>query len=259
MSQPSAKNSPTEGGNRRPRLAVSFHDVAPHSRLATHRFLADCAAAGIERVSLLVVPHYHDACRVDDDPALVGDLRKWAAAGHDICLHGWRHLGETARLTSARARFWGSLYTAGEGEFQCLDEPEATRRVQAGLALLRDQLGLPVVGFTPPAWLINAAGLRALRACGFRYNTRWAGIDLLAEDRFLPAPPLVYSVRAAWRRLASLAWVRVWAWRQRHAPILRLAIHPVDYDHPAILASLRRFLRLYGARREVVTYRDLAG
>lgn len=242
----------------KPALAVSFHDLAPHSRQVAHRCLADCAAAGIPQVSLLAVPQWHEGKRLDEDGALVNDLRQWAAAGHDICLHGWSHRADPALLTGRRQRFWGRHYTAGEGEFQCLDEAEAARRIAAGLALLRDQLGLPITGFTPPAWLINEAGLRALRASGLRYNTRWSGLDLLCENRWLPAPTLVYSVRAAWRRVASLGWVRLWAARHRQAPVLRLAIHPVDYDHPAILLSLRRLLRSLGATRQPVTYRELA-
>lgn len=238
-------------------MVVSFHDLAPHSRAAAHRLVADCAAAGIDRITLLAVPHWHDRLRIDDDPELVADLHAWVAGGHEICLHGWRHLGDRARLQSAAARFWGRFYTAGEGEFQCLDEAEAGRRVAAGLTLLRGQLGLPILGFTPPAWLINEPGLSALRAAGLAYNTRWAGLDLLASGSWLPAPTLVYSVRSAWRRLASLGWVRLWAWRHRNAPILRLAIHPVDYDHPSIAASFHRLLQSLGRTRTARTYREL--
>jgi hypothetical protein len=174
-----------------------------------------------------------------------------------MCLHGYTHRAD--RVTGGPwARMIGHRYTRCEGEFFQLDHDEALRRVQDGLAILVGDAGLPVYGFTPPAWLLSAGSRDALRETGLHYATTWGSVELLQTGVIVPAPTLVYSCRNAWRRTASRAWLRWWHWRHRDAPLLRIAVHPGDLADPQLAASLARHVAAaIASDRQPATYRDL--
>ena len=309
------------------KLIVSFHDLHPGSRAQCERFLAMMCELGVARTTLLVVPRWHGAAPCDEDLGFAAWLRERAAEGHEICLHAYVH--EATEVTgNAVQRAMGKHYTAGEGEFYQIDEPEAERRLREGLRIVRDGCGVPVWGFTAPAWLQSNAARSALAQLGFHYSTRWGSVELLKTEpgraqtasvgaclqaktppsaqpgpaepvadrsyppsgrpsrsglrpdsfaqprpdrlqagsytgqptsafRAVPAPVLVWSVRAAWRRWCSCRWVRLWGWWQRKAPVLRIAVHPVDFHHPAIEASLRAMIARHLRDRTAACYRDL--
>lgn len=50
---------------------------------------------------------------------------------------------------------------------------------------------------------------------------------------------LVWSVRSAWRRMASRLWNLTLFNRLQANPLLRISIHPVDVEHPAIWQQIR--------------------
>ncbi|MBE2214828.1 MAG: polysaccharide deacetylase family protein [Opitutaceae bacterium] len=236
---------------------MSFHDLHPGSRAACTHFIEGLAGLGITRISLLVVPRWHGDAPFTEDAAFTAWLRGLAAAGHDICLHGFFHQAE-AVTGNAVNRLVGTHYTAGEGEYYQIDRATARDRIDRGLHILAGEAGLPVVGFTPPAWLLSADGRAELVAAGLHYTTTFGAVDLLQLDRQLRAPTIVYSCRAAWRRGVSRIWVRFWAWVNAGAPILRIAAHPCDFDHPSIEASLWTRVRAALADgRTPATYRDL--
>ncbi len=238
------------------KLIVSFHDLHPGSRAQCERFLALCRELGVTRTTLLVVPRWHGAPPCDEDREFVAWLQARATEGHEINLHAYLH--EAAAVTgNAVQRAMGRHYTAGEGEFYQIGRAEAERRLREGLRIVRDGCGVPVWGFTAPAWLLSEPAREALRALGFHYTTRWGKVELLRPSATVDAPVLVWSVRAAWRRICSRGWVRLWgAWR-RAAPVLRVAVHPVDFSHPAIEASVRAAIARNLRGREAARYRDL--
>jgi len=236
---------------------VSFHDLHPGSRGACVRFLQGLAALGIPRISLLVVPRWHGGPPFTEDREFTAWLRRLAGEGHDICLHGFFHRVEKV-VGGPLARLVGRHYTAGEGEYHQIDRTTARDRLERGLRILAEEAGLPVVGFTPPAWLLSAEGRAALVEAGLHYTTTFGSIDLLQQGRRIVAPTLVFSCRAAWRRAVSIVWVRLWARVHAAAPVLRVAAHPCDFDHPAIEASLWARVRAALADgRLPTTYRDL--
>ncbi len=237
-------------------LIVSFHDLHPGSRAQCERFLAMMRELGVTRITLLVVPRWHGALPCDEDREFVAWLRDRAAEGHEINLHAYVHEA-TAVTGSAVQRAMGKHYTAGEGEFYQIDAAEAERRLREGLRIVRDGCGVPVWGFTAPAWLLSAAGRAALKKLGFHYTTRWGQAELLQRGEIIAAPVLVWSVRAAWRRVCSRGWVRLWGALKRGAPVLRVAVHPVDFAHPAIEASVRAAIARNLRGREAACYRDL--
>lgn len=238
------------------RLIVSFHDLHPGSRGHCERFLALCRDLGVERTTLLVVPRWHGAAPCHEDREFTTWLQARAAEGHEICLHAFRHEAGAVEGNAVQ-RAMGKHYTAGEGEFYQIGEAEARERLRAGLQVVRDGCGVPVWGFTAPAWLLSDGGRAALQALGFHYTTRWGRVELLQRGEVVPAPVLVWSTRAAWRRGCSRGWVRLWGAWQRTAPVLRVAVHPVDFAYPTIEASVRRAIARSLRGRTAARYRDL--
>lgn len=288
-------------------LIVSFHDLHPGSRVQCERFLGMCRELGVKRTTLLVVPRWHGAPPCDEDRAFAAWLRARAAEGHEICLHAFLHRAE-AVTGNAVQRAMGKHYTAGEGEFYQIDEAEAATRLREGLRMVRDGCGVPVWGFTAPAWLLSEGGRVALRNLGFHYTTRWGQVELLQSEadtsgrnrkepvgdrsylqacppsrsglrpdspapagrrpggasadsaaaiRIIAAPVLVWSTRAAWRRVCSRGWVRLWGAWKRRSPVLRVAVHPVDFAYPSIEASVRAAIARNLRGRAAACYRDL--
>lgn len=255
MSRRSSRIS--EKGDAPRRLVVSFHDLHPGSQPACAHFLQGLEALGVTRTSLLVVPRWHGGAPFTEDPEFTAWLREMAGAGHDICLHGFYHRAHDV-AGHAVNRIIGRHYTAGEGEYYQIDQATARDRIERGLHILTEEAELPVYGFTPPAWLLSPAGRAALAAAGLHYTTTLGTVDLLQAGMRLRAPTLVYSCRSAWRRVVSRAWVRFWAWANTDAPILRIAAHPCDFDHPSIEASFWARVRAALAEgRVAATYRDL--
>jgi hypothetical protein len=204
----------------------------------------------------LVVPHWHGGRVFTEDCEFVSWLRERAAEGHEVCLHGFYHRAE--RVTGGPlARSVGEIYTAREGEFFQIGYREAEEKLRQGLALF-ERVGLPVCGFTPPAWLLSAEGREALGRLGLRYTTFLNHVELLQEGRRLHAPTLVFSSRSAWRRAASRAWVRFALHWHRRCPILRVAAHPVDFAYPAIEKELFSLIEYAAKIRVSCTYGELA-
>lgn len=220
-------------------------------------FLEGLAQLGVPRISLLVVPRWHGGPPFTEDESFTDWLRELADEGHDICLHGFYHRVE-AVTGGAVNRLVGRHYTAGEGEYYQIEQAVARDRIERGLRIVAEEAGLPVVGFTPPAWLLSEAGRSALVAAGLHYTTTLGSVDFLQLDRRLRAPTLVYSCRSTWRRAVSRVWVRFWAWANTSAPVLRVAAHPCDFEHASIERSLwARIRAAVEDGREPVTYRDL--
>lgn len=238
-----------------PCFVVSFHDLAPHTQDICEEVLRSLKEWGVDRCSLLVVPKWHDGQTIDQHPEFLNWIRERRDEGHEISLHGCTHQAERVRggLISQTV---GRIYTAGEGEFYQLSAQEAQQKIHVGLNLLSDA-GLPVRGFTPPAWLLSAEARRALAETDLLYTTKWNFVDVLQGDRKIPAPALVYSSRSAWRRWTSIRWVKLWERCNRNKPVLRLAVHPIDWSFAAIRESIRTLVLRLKETRMPVTYLEL--
>lgn len=236
------------GGHPGRHLCVVLHDVSPLRWAACTRLLAQ-----LQRVTggaplpltLLVVPHMHG--RHDLPPPYLRWLQAMAAAGHEIALHGLTHRDDAPPARRWTERWLRRVYTDGEGEFAALGFSEAARRLRLSRAWAAEH-GLPIGGFVPPAWLMNAAGWSAVAQAGFPYSCTLNRIVTLPDNRVLTARSLVFSNRNAWRRAASVAWNHTLARQQRHSPLLRLELHPADADHPALARCWQRLLA--GALRD---------
>ena len=246
---------------RQPRqICVVLHDVAPARWDSCTRVLRQVRAVAREAgvtvpVTLLLVPRLEG---LDRPPALyLRWLHGLARGGHELALHGLTHRDEGPPPRSLLERLQRRFYTAGEGEFAALSRREADARLAAGRAWAQEH-DLQVQGFVAPAWLLNADGWDAVAGAGFDYTCTLNRVVALPGRQAVHAPSLVYSTRAAWRRVLSVWWTTLLARRQRHTPLLRLELHPGDCDHPAVQRCWTRLLRQALRERQPVRLCDAA-
>jgi len=234
-------------------LVVSIHDVSPLTQPFCEEILAQLLQLGIDQTSLLIIPNHHGCAPIREDSA----FRSWIVgkieAGHEAVLHGYFHQRQKQKTDSVRAKITTELYTAGEGEFFDLTTGEASIRVQRGL---EDLAFLPqkIVGFIAPAWLLGANAEVAIRKLGFLYTTRLGWVQTFGRCADVRSQSLVWSTRARWRMVTSLAWNRCLALRLVRAPLLRIGIHPPDLQHRPVWEQIRRLVVAARHVRECVSY-----
>ncbi|MEQ1860883.1 MAG: polysaccharide deacetylase family protein [Chthoniobacteraceae bacterium] len=236
-------------------LVVSLHDVSPLTRERCEDIVAEMALLGVPRLSLLVIPNHHERGHVREDSALCEWLRAREGEGYEVVTHGYFHRRARRGDESLVQRLMTRAYTADEGEFYDLDRRRAAELVTRGNADLRE-LGLDPRGFIAPAWLLSAEAEDALRELGCEYTTRLRGVADLRSGVWHESQSLCWSVRAAWRRACSLAW-NAWLYRRLDdSPLLRVAVHPVDIEHPRIWRQIRALIVEALRTREPMTYLD---
>lgn len=234
-------------------LVVSIHDVSPLTRAETAAILEELRALGIPQTSLLVIPNHHGRGHFLGDADFCAWLKTLAAAGHEIVMHGYRHQRERRADESARAKMVTRFYTADEGEFFDIGEPEARALVSKSREEFRS-IGLDPRGFIAPAWLLSPQAETALRNLGCEYTTRLATVSDLLLEKTHRSQSLCWSVRGAWRRAASLGWNAFLFRKMRGNPLLRVSIHPPDVRHGAVWRQVHRLLARALAERAPVTY-----
>jgi uncharacterized protein len=219
-------------------VCISVHDVAPATWPRCARLLAMLDACGAGPVTLLVVPDFHQRGRIDRHPWFVRAIDERRARGDEVALHGYYHEDDAPPPRGPRAWIERRVLTQREGEFAALDAEEALARLERGAALMAE-LGWPVRGFVAPAWLLGRGARIALARGGFAYTTTRSGIYRLPDWTYTFSPSLVCTVRSAWRRSMSQALNAATFALARRGPVLRLSLHPVDAEHPEVMAQWR--------------------
>lgn len=239
-------------------FVTSLHDLAPATRPAAERTLAELKSAGVRVTSLLIVPNYHGRGKSVDDANFVSWLRDCEADGHEIVLHGYFHQRPRKDAESARDKLITRVYTDDEGEFFDLGYDEALARIRRGRDEFREARLTPV-GFVAPAWLLNTEGERAARDAEMQYTVRIGSVlDLLTGD-CERTRSLVYSTRSPWRRVVSLVWNEALARRLETTQLARLSIHPQDIASAKTWDHVMRLARHFAETRKTTTYRDWIG
>lgn len=237
-------------------FALVLHDVTPASWPCYQDFVAQVDALGGVPLTLLVVPDFHRQGRLDRHPGFVDTMNARLARGDELVLHGYYHADPGPVPPHPKEFFMRRIYTH-EGEFYRLNRQEAARRLRRGLALF-EQLGWPLRGFVPPAWLLGSAARQALAELPLHYFTDPRGLIRLPDFKTMPAPTLVWSARSAWRRFVSRRWNQWQLTRHADAGLIRLGLHPIDMRFPAVrhywFSTLQGLLE---HRRPVTKYRWL--
>ena len=203
----------------------------------------------------LVVPRFHDSAARDAD--LEGTLGKLVEQGHELALHGYTHLDQGTRARGIGGCFLRRVYTQSEGEFSAIGAAEARRRIELGLGWFR-QRGWRAAGFVAPAWLLSDGTWEALREYPFAYTTSYQRFYVLPGSRSLLSPALVYAARNLAGRAASPPAVSVLAATMRRSALVRLALHPRDAAHPALLRHAQQLIVRLLDGREALTKAALA-
>jgi predicted deacetylase len=229
-------------------LAVALHDVAPatYERCALIREWLD--DLGVDRVTLLVIPAPELHPFFARSPALAAWLLDCRDRGDAIAQHGLQH-----RRTQRSNRFARPLRGRAATEFPGLS-PEATAAcVDAGRRVL-ELAGVPPRGFVAPGYAYTPA-LRDQLADRFDWWATLLGIRH-TPVRATPAlsPVLCLGTASALKRAASPALLRLGS--AVSGPLLRLDLHPADFDHPGHVRAVEALLRR-AQRRTAVTYDEL--
>lgn len=235
-------------------LIVSVHDVAPAQAREVRAAWDLCARLDIVP-ALLVVPNWHGQWPLECHGDFVAWLRARAEDGAEILLHGERHDEEgLPRRFGDSVRAWGR--TLREGEFLTLDAGAASERIGRGLRCLR-ALGVGPFGFVPPAWLARDVAYSAAAAWGLKVAEDVSAIHLLSRGLRIAAPVIRWSARTALRVHISSLVATLRCLLQRHAAVVRVAIHPPDMASPRVAASIVRTLSSLRERHRLARYCDL--
>ena len=241
-------------------LLLSLHDVTPHhaGRLAlAEALLRDL---GVTDVTYLLVPRFHGSWPIENDRG----FSEWCLRARPFavrwCLHGYLHQ-ETGRRSNdpPSIRDWlkRRLLTDREGEFLSLSAADAGTRIDRGRSSYRACLGVDPDGFVAPAWLFNAALIPSLVERAFAWTEDHRRIHDLRERRTIDAPVITWASRSRVRRWGSTHLAQRLLRRWRDAPVLRIAVHPCDFDYPSIVRDITRTIAAALRERTPGTYENV--
>jgi predicted deacetylase len=240
------------------RVHVSIHDVAPPFREEVELALAMTRARGA-KPALLVVPDYHGASPLGDDPGFCAFLRDLQKSGHEIFLHGFSHRADVCREPGPgdlRQWFAQRVVSDGEAEMSGLSPEAAAKRLDAGESAMRDA-GLRIDGFVPPAWSLPHGLIPILAARRYAYTEDHLRIYAPAEGRSRVSIVLNYASRSPARLYSSVAFCRAATPLASLFPS-RIAIHPSDMRSPTLRQEVARLLG-WGASHFVKRAPELFG
>jgi uncharacterized protein len=237
-------------------LLICLHDVTPFHMDRLEKAESLFRELGLEKVTYLLIPHYHGRHLSSECPPFINWCRAERAFRIQWHLHGFYHLeavpvGNAARL-SPGDRWKRKYLTAGEGEFLSLAPAQMRDKLHSGRDIFRRCLQMEPRGFVAPAWLFNAGLLPVLKALGIRYTEDHHRLYDLDSGGSLPSPVITWATRTLIRKYGSVLGCPVQARLWANAPVLRVAMHPFDFDHATTLASIRGVLgRLLKGRAQV--------
>jgi uncharacterized protein len=246
------------------KLVISLHDATPFHLERMRRAEAVFRDLGVAKIAYLLVPEYHGGYPCADSPEFIAWCLEPRPFRVDWHLHGYHHLespgaGGKAGAAGGSNAFKRKFLTAGEGEFLALDAASQRMKLEMGREVFRKCLGADPEGFVAPAWLFNAALRPALREMGFRNTEDHRRMYQVQTGLSIASPVITWATRTVLRKYGSLvvcpALARLWYWSRE--PVLRVAMHPFDFDHPATVASIRSVLGREIKRREQVSAAEL--
>lgn len=241
------------------KVLISLHDVSPFHLKRIQKAERLLTQWGVTKISYLFIPDYHQN-NLHLDEALLSGFNHWVrqrqekggSGGIQVewVLHGYFHL-ETG--TKKKSKF----LTAGEGEFLLLSPSDIDDRLQEGKRVFNDIFNHYPGMFVAPAWLFNEHLIPVLKEHGFCITEDHSFIYLLDKNKTLRAPVITWATRTLIRRFTSqvgcLFLNRWWGGRD----LVRVAVHPFDFDHPCTIKSIEKVITDVLNKRESIFYKDL--
>ncbi|MFZ4577985.1 MAG: DUF2334 domain-containing protein [Myxococcota bacterium] len=239
-----------------PRIAlVTLHDVTPAHGDRIFMAIDHLRGLGVQALNLLVVPDFHHQGHLAQDAEFCRRLLKVLGPRDEIALHGFWHVADQAPR-SAGKKAVASVMTAGEGEFQDLSYDQARTRIEDGLQVLQDALGVRPRGFVAPAWLDNTETPRAVRDAGLDWCEDHLRVHDLAHNRAIFSPVLSLASRSFGRRWGSMAFAEVASRTLTAGRVVRLAAHPNDYLYGRLVDTLGRVVERWLTTHTALSYRE---
>jgi predicted deacetylase len=241
-----ARETPVGARATRGALAVALHDVQPATfeRCALIRdWLYDL---GVEKVTLLVIPAPELHPFFQRSPELAAWLLDRRDDGDAIAMHGLQH--RRTRRPHPLVRPVRDFQGAAATEFPGLDADATVACLDTGRRVL-EIAGVPPRGFVAPGYAYTGP-LREHLDDRFDWWATLFGV----RPRTAVAPALCLGTSTGFRRAASPALLRAAA--ALSGRLLRLDLHPADFEHPSHVHAVEAVLRR-AHRRTAVTYDDL--
>jgi predicted deacetylase len=249
--------------NGPPEFLFAVHDTAPihlEKLLLAEKLIEEFS---IPEVCFFLVPNFHNRGPSDQHEEFVSWCRASRSFSVEWFLHGYFHL-ETGDRHSAGMRGWvnnlkRSLLTAGEGEFLELTMEEIRERIVCGMKIFHNCTNENVpYGFVSPAWLHNHHLMNCLYDLGIAVTEDHRFIYNISQHVKLKCPVITWATRTVLRKYAALAvcpcLVHLW----KNSPLIRIAVHPSDFEHSLTLDNIRKVLDKIMSKRTAVSYRHLA-
>jgi predicted deacetylase len=238
-------------------LVVSVHDVTPSTLPGVAWLLQALDNLGVRPRSLLVVPA-EGGRPISRSPQLCSLVRREAAAGSEVVVHGFTHRAAGPARGGPATRLRARLLAGREAEFCGLDGDEAARRALAGRRLL-ERLGLEPEGFCAPCWLSPPEAAAALARAGFRFQVGMASLTDLSRMRRRRLRWLGYmGAGAAQEALIAGAGQGLLRCPGLDDPV-QVFLHPQGAERSRACRLVLRTLADLASRQRLVRYRELVG
>jgi uncharacterized protein len=235
-----------------PSLAVALHDVEPRSFARCREIRDWLHERAVDRMTLLVIPAADLHPIGARAPGLAAWLRTRVARGDTVAQHGFAH------RAGAKAPWPRSVLASWQGgdaaEFPGLCAEDTQARVDTGLRLLRE-IELDPRGFVAPGYAYTPA-LRDVLRGSFEWFADLRGVEFAPRRDNLSSPALCLGASTALKRRLSPAIVRAAA--RTSGEVMRIDIHPADFNFAGHVATLESLLQRATGRR-TVTYDELVG
>jgi predicted deacetylase len=229
-------------------LIISLHDFHVESLSRIRSQVDWLNSLGVKSTTILAVPDYHSKGVLHPEGQEAKFLREMIQAGHEVALHGYKHLrirskNKSVPKLSIRDFFFTRLYTANEAEFYDLKLDEATELLTLGKRVLID-CGVFPRGFVAPGWLISQEALEAVWRAGFEWTCLIN--EILGKGGTKERTrSFCWSTRSAWRVPVSVIWNRLLFTRNKKLSIPRITLHPADLEYHYIRKQVQDIIKFF--------------
>jgi len=229
------------------RFLFSLHDVCPFHLERVKKAQTLFQDWGLKKVSYLIVPDFHEKGRADQQLAFCTFCQEPVAnLQRNWMLHGYLHLDTDVELEvelNWRQRWKRKYATAAEGEFSAITPDVIYKKINKGIEIYRNIFSEEPDSFVAPAWLFHAGLVDVLKAENFKFTEDHCYIyDLQSESR-IKAPVVTWATRNWYMKYGSLLVCPLLYKKMRKEDVIRIAVHPWDFDHPETVQSIKNVVK----------------
>jgi predicted deacetylase len=238
------------------KILISLHDVAPYHLPRLQKAEQILTQWGVPKISYLFIPDYHHQNHRSDQ-VILSSFKQWTAENRAFALqwllHGYYHL-ETSKHNHGSSK---KFLTANEREFLTLSPTGIQTRICKGKTVFKDVFHCSPDVFVAPAWLFNQHLFPILKDHGFRITEDHSFIYFLDKDNKILTPVITWATRTRVRKLISQMGCPILSRWWSGKNLVRIALHPFDFDHPATIHSIEKVIKDALNKREPILYKEL--